>query len=53
MPSAQWLCGTLTNAFISGAVRKNPRTKEATDKEIEDNIKYWLKFAAERNEAKS
>ena len=34
---------------VPGAVRRNARTAAATDAEVENEIKYWLKFAAERD----
>ena len=51
-----WIrCYTGTLKFISccyllvGAVRRNPETARATDSEIENEIKAWLKFAKDRD----
>ena len=37
------------SAFFLGAVRRNRLTTTATNLEIENSIKNWLKFAPERD----
>jgi len=34
---------------LVGAVRRNPETARATDSEIENEIKAWLKFSKDRD----
>jgi len=34
---------------MSDAVRRNPETSRATDNNIEDEMKMWLKFAKDRD----
>lgn len=49
----QLVTNILINVFISGAVRKNPLTKEATNSEMNTAIMNWLRNASDRSGGRS